>query len=71
MDSFWIGLGALVPSIGVGVLFFFAMRFVLRADKNEREQLAELDHNDPYVPESAESDQENSEALSDNSTSEK
>ncbi len=43
MENFWIGLGALVPSIGVGVLFYFVMRNVIRADRNERAQLAELD----------------------------
>jgi F0F1-type ATP synthase membrane subunit c/vacuolar-type H+-ATPase subunit K len=43
MDGFWIGLAALVPSIGVGILFYFVMRFVIRADRNERAQLVELD----------------------------
>lgn len=43
MESFWDGLGALIPSIGVGVIFYFVMRFVVRADRNERLQLAELD----------------------------
>lgn len=43
MDGIWIGLAALVPSIGVGILFYFVMRFVIRSDKNERAQLAELD----------------------------
>jgi predicted permease len=43
MEGFWLGFAALVPSIGVGVLFYFVMRFVLRADKNERAQLAELE----------------------------
>ncbi|WP_029068200.1 hypothetical protein [Jonesia quinghaiensis] len=43
MNSFLIGLGALIPSLGVGALFYFAMRFIVRADRNERAQLAELD----------------------------
>lgn len=43
MDNVWAAVGALVPSIGVGVIFYFAMRFVVRADRNERLQLAELD----------------------------
>ncbi|XBH21769.1 hypothetical protein V5R04_00645 [Jonesiaceae bacterium BS-20] len=43
METFWDGLGALIPSIGVGIIFYFVMRFVVRADRNERLQLAELD----------------------------
>lgn len=43
MNGFLVGVGALIPSIGVGILFFFAMRAVVRADRNERAQLAELD----------------------------
>ncbi|GAA1296630.1 MULTISPECIES: hypothetical protein [Brachybacterium] len=38
MDSgFWFEAGALLPSIGVGLLFWFVMRAVLRADRRERE----------------------------------
>lgn len=33
----------LVPSIGVGLLFWYAMRAVLRADRRERAALAEID----------------------------
>lgn len=33
----------IIPSIGVGVLFWFAMRAVVRADRNERHALARLD----------------------------
>jgi len=36
-------LGALVPSVGVGLLFWFAMRYIVRADRNERAALARLD----------------------------
>ena len=43
MDTFWQAVAALVPSIGVGVIFYFAMRFIIRADRNERANLAELD----------------------------
>lgn len=43
MDTFWQAVSALVPSIGVGVIFYFVMRFVIRADRNERANLAELD----------------------------
>ncbi len=33
----------LIPSIGVGLLFWFAMRAVIRADRNERAALARED----------------------------
>lgn len=46
MNTFWTAVAALVPSIGVGVIFYFAMRFVVRADRNERANLAELDRLD-------------------------
>lgn len=37
----WYELGALVPSIGVGILFWFVIRSITRADRRERE--AELE----------------------------
>ena len=38
MDSgFWFEAGALLPSIGVGLLFWFVIRALLRADRRERE----------------------------------
>ncbi|HET8968129.1 MAG TPA: hypothetical protein VFN06_01725 [Gaiellaceae bacterium] len=39
----WPAVSALIPSIGVGVLFYFAMRAIVRADRNERAALARLD----------------------------
>ncbi|MCL6421823.1 hypothetical protein Bequi_00235 [Brachybacterium sp. JHP9] len=36
-SGFWYEAGSLVPSIGVGLLFWFAMRAILRADRRERE----------------------------------
>ncbi|WP_264031608.1 hypothetical protein [Cellulosimicrobium sp. SH8] len=39
----WPVVSALIPSIGVGVLFYFAMRAIVRADRNERAALARLD----------------------------
>ncbi|MDO5661883.1 MAG: hypothetical protein Q4G40_04240 [Brachybacterium sp.] len=33
----WFELGALVPSIGVGLLFWIVLRSILRADRKERE----------------------------------
>ena len=38
MDSgFWFEAGALLPSIGAGLLFWFVIRSLLRADRRERE----------------------------------
>ncbi|WP_066465632.1 hypothetical protein [Sanguibacter suarezii] len=51
MTTFWTAVAALVPSIGVGVIFYFAMRFVVRADRNERANLAELDRLDALAHE--------------------
>ena len=36
-EGFWFEAGALVPSIGVGLLFWFVIRALLRADRRERE----------------------------------
>ncbi|WP_123813039.1 hypothetical protein [Myceligenerans xiligouense] len=36
MDTFGAVIAGLVPSIGVGVLFWFAMRKIMRADRDER-----------------------------------
>ncbi|WP_062311161.1 hypothetical protein [Demequina rhizosphaerae] len=33
----------IIPSIGVGLIFWFAMRAVIRADRNERAALAKAD----------------------------
>jgi len=43
METFWAVLAGVAPSIGVGLIFWFAMRKILRADRNEREALARLD----------------------------
>ncbi|MHA7133577.1 hypothetical protein [Oerskovia turbata] len=43
MSDFWPAVYALIPSVGVGILFFFAMRAIIRADRNERLAMAELD----------------------------
>ena len=40
----WTAIAAgLIPSIGVGLLFWFVMRAVVRADRNERAALARYD----------------------------
>lgn len=36
-------LAAVVPSVGVGLLFWFAMRAIIQADRRERSALARLD----------------------------
>ncbi|WP_029291616.1 hypothetical protein [Cellulomonas sp. HZM] len=36
-------LAALLPSIGVGLLFWFVMRAVINADRTERQALARMD----------------------------
>jgi hypothetical protein len=36
-------LEAVIPSIAVGLIFWAAMRFVVRADRNERNAMAALE----------------------------
>lgn len=36
-------LTGILPSIGLGLLFWFAMRAIVRADRNERAAEAKLD----------------------------
>lgn len=43
MDTTLAVLAGLTPSVGVGLLFWFAMRKILRADRNEREALERMD----------------------------
>jgi hypothetical protein len=35
---------AVVPSLGVGLIFYIAMRYIVRADRNERNALAALEY---------------------------
>ena len=37
---------AVIPSIFIGLLFWFVMRAVIRADRNERRALAKIDQED-------------------------
>lgn len=39
-------LAALVPPVGVALLFWFVVRAMLRGDRREREVMAELDRRD-------------------------
>lgn len=45
----------IIPSIGVALVFWFAMRAVVRADRNERAALAQIDaeNSEPAVETSA------------------
>ncbi|MDO5710168.1 MAG: hypothetical protein Q4P32_00295 [Micrococcales bacterium] len=36
MDQFWAIIVAIVPSIGVGFLFYKVMRAIIEGDRNER-----------------------------------
>jgi hypothetical protein len=38
-----MAVAALIPSIGVGLLFWYVVRLIISADRNERRALAELD----------------------------
>ncbi|MCL3861468.1 hypothetical protein [Actinotalea sp. K2] len=43
MSTVLHAVGALIPSIGVGLLFWLAMRSVIQADRRERIAMAQLD----------------------------
>ena len=43
MDGWGPALAALLPSVGVGLLFWFGMRAVINADRTERQALARMD----------------------------
>jgi hypothetical protein len=43
MNPLVTALAALLPSIGVGLLFWFAIRAVVNADRTERQALARMD----------------------------
>lgn len=44
---------ALVPSVGVGVLFYFVIRAIVQADRKERAALRELDRTQSDRPSGA------------------
>ena len=46
MNPFLTGLAALVPSIGVGFLFYLTIRALVNADRTERAALARMDAED-------------------------
>lgn len=43
MDDWIPILVGIIPSIGVGLVFWYAMRAVVRGDRNERAELARAD----------------------------
>ncbi len=45
MDFATLAMGIL-PSLGLGGLFFFIMRGIIRADRREREAIAQMDRDD-------------------------
>lgn len=42
MENFWTYFEVLAPSIGVGLIFWFAMRAIFRADRRERAMEAKV-----------------------------
>ncbi|WP_022873354.1 hypothetical protein [Nesterenkonia alba] len=42
MDTFWTYFEVLAPSIGVGLVFWFAIRSIFRADRYERTTEAQV-----------------------------
>jgi hypothetical protein len=54
MENFWTYFEVLAPSIGVGLVFWFAMRAIFRADRKERasEAAVRQDLNEPANKES-------------------
>lgn len=43
MDAFWDIAGSLIPPVFIGLLFWFVMRSILRADSKEREVYAKIE----------------------------
>lgn len=43
MSGWGAALAALVPSIGVGLIFWFGLRAVMNADRNERRAQAQIE----------------------------
>lgn len=43
MTGFWGAVAALLPPIGVGLIFWFVMRAIVQADRRERAAMARLE----------------------------
>ncbi|MFS0701202.1 hypothetical protein AB6N24_14625 [Cellulomonas sp. 179-A 4D5 NHS] len=46
MNDFLLALAALLPSVGVGAIFWYVMRSLVNADRTERAALARMDAQD-------------------------
>jgi hypothetical protein len=46
MNDFLLVLAALLPSVGVGAIFWYVMRSLVNADRTERAALARMDAQD-------------------------
>ena len=43
MNELFAALGALLPTVAIGLLFWFVMRAIMRSDKSERKVLARIE----------------------------
>ena len=43
MNAVWDVVGSLIPPVFIGLLFWFVMRAILRADSKEREVYAKIE----------------------------
>jgi hypothetical protein len=43
VDGLGAALAAILPSVGVGLIFWFAIRALVNADRTERQALARMD----------------------------
>jgi flagellar biosynthesis/type III secretory pathway M-ring protein FliF/YscJ len=43
MDVFWPAVYALAPTVLIGLVFWFIMRALIRADRSERKALAKVE----------------------------
>lgn len=57
MEDFWTYFSVLAPSIGVGLVFWLAMRSIFRADRSERAAEAEIREERSHIAEDPESSQ--------------
>jgi len=44
LDNFWANaFWSLAPSVGIGVIFWFIFRSIIRADRNERDAYSKIE----------------------------
>jgi preprotein translocase subunit YajC len=43
VDAFWDIAGSIIPPVFIGLLFWFIMRSILRADSKEREVYSQIE----------------------------